>query len=417
MKSEPTYELLPTPAHGSARIGDYLDVLRRRWRLAAVLTAVGTLLAIGWVLIAPHLYAASGTIMPPEKSSQGGLNFVSLVQSGGLDLGNLGGMGSSGNVFQEILQSRTLADSLIDRLDLQERMDLPEDPLMAQQLVSSTLAVDLRKSGVVEVSAWVETSFMPDEEEIDRARMLAAELVNEAMVLLDELNRQKAVSSARNSRLFLERVIQQKKEELDEALGRLAEFQRNNRALAIDKQLETSVSSLAEIQAKIQGIEIRLAALQQELSPDAAEVEALQSQLAELRRQQKKMSGTDVLGMSLRQAPEIAKEYAKLRLSVEVATQVYTYLESQFHSEQVQEQRDIPTVSVLDPALPPLLRAAPRRTFTVMIAFGVSLVLAVIVVLLLELYQRELRDHLRTGRVDSRVRLPERAGNEPQAVD
>lgn len=402
MNSEPTYELMPTPSRSAARIGDYVDVVRRRWKLAFLLTLVGALLAAGWAMIAPHEYGASGTLMPPEKGTQGGLSFTSLVQTGGLDLMNLGGMGGSSNVFQEILLSRTLADSLIERLDLRERMNLPDDPLLAVQIVQGSLAAEVRKSGVIEVGAIVGTSYMPDDAEIDNARALAAELVNEAMVLLDLLNRKKSVSSARNSRQFLEKVIVQKQDDLDDALSRLATFQKQNKAFALDRQLEASVSSLAEIQAKIQGMEIRLAALRQDMNPDAAEVESLERQLAELRRQQSRMSGTDVLGMRLQQAPEIAKEYAKLKLDVEVATQVYTYLESQFHSEQVQEQRDIPTVSILDEARPPRFRSAPRRTFTVLVATGVSFGLALVLIVLLELYQRELRQHLRR-RKGSRV--------------
>ncbi len=402
MNSEPTYELMPTPSRSAARIGDYVDVVRRRWKLAVLLTFICTMIAAGWTLIAPHEYAASGTLMPPETGQRGGLNFVSLVQSGGLDLGSLTGGKGSSNVFQEILMSRTLADSLIDRLNLVERMDLPDDPLMAAQIVQGTLGADVRKSGVIEVMAVVGTGYMPDDEEIDEARALSAELVNEAMALLDLLNREKSTSSARNTRQFLERVIVQKKEELDEALGRLANFQKVNKALALDKQIEASVSGLAEIQAKIQGLEIRLAALRQELNPDAAEVEALESQLSELRSQQSRMSGTDVLGMSVQQAPEIAKEYAKLRLDVEVATQVYTSLESQFHSEQVQELKDIPTVSIFDEGRPPRFRASPRRTFTVLVAAGVSFALSIVLIVLLELYQREFRQHLRRRREERR---------------
>jgi uncharacterized protein involved in exopolysaccharide biosynthesis len=274
-------------------------------------------------------------------------------------------------------------------------MKLPEDPLMAVQVVQGSLGAEVRKSGIIEVMAVVETSFMPEATEIDDSRALVAELVNQSMVLLDLLNREKSVSSARNSRQFLEKVIVQKRDELDDALSRLAAFQKQNKALALDRQLEASVSSLAEIQARIQGTEIRLAALRQDMNPDAAEVESFERQLAELRRQQTRMSGTDVLGMRLQQAPEIAKEYAKLKLDVEVSTQVYTYLESQFHSEQVQEQRDIPTVSILDEARPPLLRSAPRRTFTVLVVTGVSFGLAILLIVLLELYQGELRQHLR----------------------
>ena len=79
--------------------------------------------------------------------------------------------------------------------------------------------------------------------------------------------------------------------------------------------------------------------------------------------------------MNLNATPDLVKQYAGLRLDLEVATQVYTYLESLYSSEQVQAARDLPTVSVLDYAEPPALRSSPRRTFIVLIAFGLLVVI------------------------------------------
>ena len=326
------------------------------------------------------------------------MSFTSLIQGGGLDLTNLGG-GGSGKVFAEILRSRTLADSLIRRLDLRERLDLPPDPIMAIQAVQGMIGVDVRQSGIIEVQVGVETDQMPSDEEIDEARMLAAEMVNDIMFLLDTLNREKNTTSARSSKEFLGRMVTIKKGELNDALDRMAVFQKVNKAFSLDSQLEASVGALAGVQAEIQALEIQLTGLRQELNPDALMVERLESQLAELRRQKKGMTGQDVLGLQLQNAPEIAKEYARLKLDIEVATQVYALLESQYNAEQVREARDLPTVSVLDEARPPLLRAAPRRTFTVLMVTALSAFLGLFVALLVELYGREVREYRRSRKI------------------
>ena len=377
-------------ASGAARIGEYIDLIRRRWKSVLLITLLGTATSVVYVLVAPQLYVSSGTLMPPDKGDQGGMNFTSLIQGGGLDLANLGG-GGSGKVFAEMLRSRTLADSLITRLDLKERLELPPDHGMAVQAVQSKIGVDLRQSGVIEVAIGLETSSLPSREEIDEMRLLCAEMANESMILLDVLNRAKMKTSASSSREFLGRMVKVKREELEVALERLATFQKANKALSLDSQLEASVGALAAVQAQIQALEIQLAGMRRELSPDALMVERVESQIAELRRQQSKMTARDVLGMDLQDAPDISKEYAKLRLDVEVSTQVYTFLESQYHSEQVAEQRDLPTVSVLDEAQVPLLRAAPRRTFTVVAATLISAFIALFLVLVIELYGKEVR--------------------------
>ncbi len=393
MTSENDYRIVTTPQRSSARIGEYLDLVKRRWKTVVLITMIGFAASVVYVLISPQLFVSSGTLMPPEKGSDGGLNFTSLIQGGGLDLANIGGGGGSGKIFAEILRSRTLSDSLIRRLDLRARLDLPPDPIMALQAVQGMIGVDVRQSGVIEVQVGVETDPLPSDQEIDEARMLSSEMVNEVMLLLDILNREKNVTSARTSREFLGRMVKVKREELNEALDRMATFQKANKAFSLDSQLEASVGALAAIQAKIQALEIQLTGMRQELGPNALEIERIEAQLAELRSQQSGMSGRDVLGLSLQNAPQIAKEYARLKLDIEVSTQVYALLESQYNSEQVREAGDLPTVSVLDEARPPLVRAAPRRTFTVLMWSAISGFLGLFIALLLELYGREIRQY------------------------
>jgi len=138
-----------------------------------------------------------------------------------------------------------------------------------------------------------------------------------------------------------------------------------------------------------------MTAARQDLNPNSAKIESLAAELAELRNQRDRMASQDVLGMNLKATPQLVKEYAGLRLDLEVAAQVYTYLESQYNSEQVQAARDLPTVSVLDYASPPTLRSSPRRAFTALITTGILIVLGLGLVFLMELFGGEFRSFFR----------------------
>lgn len=374
------------------RIGDYLDILRRRWRLIAVCTIVGAVVAAGYALISPHTYIAVGTLMPPDKDQGGGAaGFAALLQSGEFDLGSLGAQKGAGGVFRELLESRTLADSLISRLDLIERLDLPPDRRLAIDAVRASLLPDVRNSGVIEVACIIETPRLPSDEEIEEARAISAEIVNESMVLLDELNRTKIVTRARSSREFLERMVDLKRDELDDALGRLAAFQKENKAIALDAQIDAAVGTLAELRAQLATLELEKAALEQDLAPNAGAIEQVDRQISEVRRQLARSSATDVLGLNLSSAPDLSKQFAALKLDVEVATQVYAFLESQYHSEQIAENRDLPTVSVLDEARPPALRSSPRRTFITIVGTILGFIVGCVLVLLFELFAADFR--------------------------
>ena len=384
-----------TPEQSSARLASYLDVFWKYKRFLFAIVFGGTVLVAAYTFLMPYTYIAEAKLMPPEERSSGQQSFASLLATGGIDLGGLGSS-QSAMIFTEILNSRTLADSLITRLNLTERLELPEQHQLAVQAVKEALYVDDAKSGVVTVQFSAETPRMPSDAEIDSIAQLSAEVVNEAIDLLDILNREKIVTRASRSRDFLKRMTEVKRAALDSARERLAEFQAENRAFAIDQQLESAVGALAEVQTVIQLKELELAAAQRELNPNSEIIGSINTELAELRRQQSKLTGTDVLGMDLASTPELLKEYTGLRLDLEVAAQVYTYLESQYHSEQVQAARDLPTVSVLDNAEPPTLRSSPRRSFIVIIAFVVFLVLGLGLVVVLELFGSEFRDFAAT---------------------
>ncbi len=382
---DPAATEIYTPERSAARLQAYLDVLWRRKKFLLLFVFGATVLAAAYTFVMPHTYVSEAKLMPPEESGRSGPSFSSLLASGGIDLGGFGS-NQSAKVFVAILQSRTLADSLIERLNLIERMELPENRQMAINALLGGLWVEDDKSGVVRVRYSVETPRFPNGAEADTAANLAAEITNNAVELLDILNREKMVTRASRSRDFLAEMKELKRAELDSARARLARFQRDNRAFALDQQIEAAVGSLAQVQAQIQLKELELAAAQRELNPDGQIVEGLQAQLAELRRQRAGVAGTDVLGMSLDATPDLVKDYAGLRLDLEVAAQVYTYLESQYSSEQVQAARDLPTVSVLDYAQPSPVRASPRRTFIVLIAFGLSIALGFALIFLMELF-------------------------------
>ncbi len=377
-----------TPEESSARLLSYLEVFWKRKSFLLAVVFGGTILVAAYTFIMPYTYVAEAKLMPPEERSSGSQSFASLLATGGIDLGGLSG-NQSALVFTEMLKSRTLADSLIARLNLSPRMDLPENPLLAVQAVQEALYVDDAKSGVITIQFTVETERLPSKADIDSAAQLAADVANESIVLLDVLNREKIVTRASRSRDFLKRMTTIKRAALDSARERLAEFQAKNRAFAIDQQLESAVGALAEIQSLIQLKELELSTVQRELNPNNEILANLNAELGELRKQQTQLAGTDVLGMNLSSTPELLKEYTGLRLDLEVAAQVYTYLESQYHSEQVQAARDLPTVSVLDYAQPPPLRSSPRRSFIVMIAFVVLMIVGLGLVLVSELFGRE----------------------------
>jgi tyrosine-protein kinase Etk/Wzc len=375
-----------------AHVYDYLIVLaRHRWKLTSFVV-LGMAAAIGYTAVQPQTFTASATLMPPEQ--QKGVSFTDLIgKSAGLDLQSLG-KNSSAEIFVKMLGSRTLADSLVRRFNLIERYGLePGQHEMARTRLQSELDASSDREGMIEITYSAKTGYMPSTAQQREAARFAADVVNASIDLLDRFNREKNISSARRSREFIGRMKNIKRGEMEKAQIAMLQFQRANKAIALDKQVEASVTALAEIEAQVQKTELELRAAQSELTEATPQVRMLEARLRQLGQQKNRVesgsTGSAPFALDMRNVPDLAKDYATLKLDLEVATQVYTFLEAQYHQEEVQEARDLPTVSALDAAVPPEFRSSPRRTITLLVALPVLLVIGIVGIFIIEGFRRQ----------------------------
>jgi len=68
--------------------------------------------------------------------------------------------------------------------------------------------------------------------------------------------------------------------------------------------------------------------------------------------------------LAFKEVPELGKKLATLIREVKIQNEVYTLLQQEYYKEKIQENRDLPTVEVLDEAIPPLKASSPRVVFS-----------------------------------------------------
>ncbi len=90
--------------------------------------------------------------------------------------------------------------------------------------------------------------------------------------------------------------------------------------------------------------------------------------------------------------PELGFQYARLLREVKTEEAVVALLTEQVHWARIEEKRSLPTVRVLDRAVPPERRWRPRRTLFVATAIAAALVLSVAAAYALEVIGRVRRD-------------------------
>ena len=83
------------------------------------------------------------------------------------------------------------------------------------------------------------------------------------------------------------------------------------------------------------------------------------------------------------EVPELGKQLSDLYRDVKIQNEVYLMLQQQYYQEKIQENRDLPTVEVLDEAIPPLKASSPRVIFSTIVG-GIFILLLLILFLVIK---------------------------------
>jgi uncharacterized protein involved in exopolysaccharide biosynthesis len=321
--------------------------------------------------------------MPPEENNETG-SLSSLLS--GQDFSSIlsGGVSSANSqLYIEMLKSRTAALYVVNKYHLVDYYDSDNKYLAAEKL-QDKLEIDLTKEGIIKLNVEVKTSLLPMlTSDKDSVKNLAADLSNAYVEALDKMNREKLSSQAKRARQYIEGQIVITKSRLDSVENRLAEFQKNNKAISLPDQVNAAIDAAAGLKTEIVKTEVQLGLLESNLKEDNQTLVALRTKLEQLKDQYNKMAmGSQDYLVAFKDVPELGKELASLLRDVKIQNEVYLLLQQQYYKEKIQENRDIPTIQVLDEAIPPLGSSEPRVIFST-ITGGVFLFLLMSLIVVL----------------------------------
>ncbi len=338
---------------------------KRRLPLYIKVCVIAFVCVLTLTFLMPQTWTATTTLMPPESSSGGGLS--AFMQGSQLPFGILGTENKTALVFVEILRSRSVLERVVDTLHLTTHplfaLPLREDVVAGLQ---KNIDVDSRKTGVVIVNVDVSTGWLPFGDKPALASKASADIANATRTALDAINREKAVSQARKTRMYIERVLVSTRSDIDSLQGKIETFQRANKIIALDDQMAAIVTNAVSIGAELAKAELELAMTEQDFMPSSPQVQLLERKVSSLREQYARVQDgglvkTDAFSIPLSKAPVLMRTYTNLLRDLKIKEQINAFLEAQRMQELIQEAKDIPTVLALDEARPARSRTSPSR--------------------------------------------------------
>jgi uncharacterized protein involved in exopolysaccharide biosynthesis len=318
-------------------------VLRRRWRTWALHILVFVLAAGAYALAQPKWYLAAASLLPPETDveTSGG---VAALAPGVRSVSHMPRTTSLEDVFVAILYSRTVAREAVQKFDLIHAYGVPNEEA-AIGLLARHCSAARDKRGVVAVL--VE----------DRSPRRAADLANFYLVALDSYLRDKRLTAGKSLRIFLEGRVREVRDSLTAAEDALKTRAAAEGAISLSAQDEAA----ADLMARRLNLESKLHILLADRSDQDEDVTRVRGELHSVEQALQAAAPPATLGI-------------RLKRQVRMLDANYTLLSTQLEEARARENRDTPTVSVMDRAEPPQVPSRPKPLMLLGIGLALGLI-------------------------------------------
>lgn len=310
----------PMP-EGAVSLADLVGPVRRRWRLVAACSLAGGLLAAVVSLLLPAVYTAQ-TSFTPVASSQGVSGGLSSLVGLASQLG-LSGLTSGGTLppeyFAEVLRSRSILEAT-----LQSKFPTSDSAAVERPLLDILVVDGPSPRARMEQGTWALDGLI-----------LASVDKRTGVINLRVKSHSPVVAAG-----VANRMVQL-----------LDEFNLDRRQVQSREQRRFTGERTQQAQEELRAAE-------------AALLRFLQSN--------REYAGSPLL------------EYQNNRLQrdVQVKQEIYLTLTKAHEEARIAEVRDIPVLTIIDEAVPPVLRSSPRRKLNTMVGLLLGGMVGLVVVLL-----------------------------------
>ncbi len=376
---------LPSHVEDEINLLDYLIVLLKRKKLIISITLGAAAIAAIIVFIMTPIYRAETRILPPQTGSSSIALSILTQMSGAQGITESLGLKTPGDLYVGMLESRTVADRIIDRFNLMElyKADYREDA--RKKLLEDVLGAETDKdSGIITISV--------DDKDPKRSAGMANAFVEE----LKNLTKGLAVTEASQRRLFFEEQLKDTKMALVKAEEQMQVFQEKTGALQVDAQTKAVIEGIANLSAQIASKEVQLRVMRTYATAQNPDLQRVEDELKGLKAELGKLeakggSGHDPI-ISTGRMPEVGTEYARKLRDLKFYEDLYELLIKQYEAAKLDEAKDAAVIQVIDKAIPPEKIAKPKRILIILIATFTGFFLSIFVAFFAEYKERASKD-------------------------
>lgn len=342
--------------------GRYFEILWRWRKFISVNVLAVTVIAVVVSLLLPKWYKARASVLPPKQELSSPMSAASSLLRGIGGVSRISGLGrqSGGYNFLAILKSRSTMEDVARKFDVIRVYGIEDGSMeLGIEALRGNVSFELQDEDYITIDV------------LDRDPQRAADIANHFVDALNEISFRLATREARNNREFIEKRLAQNKADLRKAEDSWRAYQEKTGLLIIPSENSSSISAIAELYALKARKEIEMGILERSVSKDNPLL--VQSKLE-----------LDEISSKTGMIPEASVAALRLYRDVVIQQKILELVVPMYEQATVDEQRDVPVILVLDKAVPPERKAAPRRTVIVLVSIFSSLLVSIVLVFVAE---------------------------------
>jgi len=317
-------------------------------------------------------------MIPPESDMGiGGLTNLLGGKSSIASMGTkiFGSSNTSEDILLGILNSRTAVTDVIKKFNLMNYYEI-DDRNMDKTIkaLKEDISADPNEFGMIEFSV------------VNKSPQKSAQIANYLIALVDSMNIKLNIERAKNNRIYVEKRYQKNVRDLKIAEDSLYNFQRKYGIVAVPEQLEVTVKAAAEVEAQLTKKEMESYFTRQmygDNSPQylgvSAEINMLRDKIQELKSSKNLGASSNIL-FPFKEMPDISIQYLRAFREVEIQQTIMEFIMPMYEQAKVEEQKSMPTIMIIDQAVPPQIKESPKRaTIVIGVLFLFSFLLIPVV--------------------------------------
>jgi len=361
---------------------DILLILAKHKKFIIITTIIVSIIAVIYSLSATQYWVSTATILPSSDKK----NSFSISSSvlGGFASSMLGGEQSDTYALTGIMESRTFSLDVVKNFNLIKYFEIEEpDTLISHQSAVQNLIENVTNFGINEDNGFLSISVETKD------KYLSADIANYYWMKLDEYNKLVRMTKGKQQREFIEKRLIDVKEAIDISSNTLNEFQKKYKTIDLEEQAKSVISLYSDLVSEKITNEIELEFSKQFFSEANQKIENLEvknkilnKKIEELEKKSGNLKPQYIL--SIDDISDISLQYSQIMLNLRIQKEIYNYLYPQFEAAKIDELKDLPTLEIIDKAVPAGKRSKPKRAVICIISFICALLFSSLFALILD---------------------------------